>query len=83
MEFAASLPSHMKVRGTTTKYILKRAAERFLPRENIYRTKRGFSIPLAAWFRREFGDYARDVLLDGRLAQRGYFRMDVIRRLLD
>lgn len=83
MEFAASLPSHMKVRGRVTKYILKRAAVPFLPHDNIYRAKRGFSIPLAPWFRGEFGDYARDVLLDGRLAGRGYFRMDVIRRLLD
>ncbi|HUE86430.1 MAG TPA: asparagine synthase (glutamine-hydrolyzing), partial [Vicinamibacterales bacterium] len=83
MEFAARLPSHMKVRGLVTKYILKRAAIPFLPQDNIYRTKRGFSIPLAPWFRGEFGDYARDVLLDGRLAQRGYFKMDVVRRLLE
>jgi asparagine synthase (glutamine-hydrolysing) len=83
MEFAASLPSQMKVRGAVTKYILKRAAEPFLPRENIYRAKRGFSIPLAPWFRGEFGDLAADVLLDGRLEQRGYFRMNVVRRMLD
>jgi asparagine synthase (glutamine-hydrolysing) len=83
MEFAASLPSHMKVRGLATKYILKRAAVPFLPHDNIYRAKRGFSIPLAPWFRGEFGDYARDVLLDGRLAERGYFKTAVIRRWLD
>jgi len=83
MEFAASLPSHMKIRGRVTKYILKRAAEPFLPHDNIYRAKRGFSIPLAPWFQREFGVYASDILLDGRLARRGYFRMDVIARLLD
>jgi asparagine synthase (glutamine-hydrolysing) len=73
----------MKVRGRVTKYLLKRAAERFLPPENIHRPKRGFSIPLAAWFKREFGELAADTLLDGRLAQRGYFRMDVVGRLLD
>jgi asparagine synthase (glutamine-hydrolysing) len=83
MEFAASLPSQMKVRDGVTKYILKRAAEPFLPPDNIYRTKRGFSIPLAPWFRHAFGDYARDVLMDGRLARRGYFRMDVIECLID
>ena len=83
MEFAASLPSTMKVRGAVTKYILKRAAAPFLPADNIHRAKRGFSIPLAPWFRNEFGDLAADVLLDGRLAQRGYFKMDVVRRLLD
>ena len=83
MEFAASLPSNMKVRGLITKYILKRAAAPLLPAEAIHRPKRGFSIPLARWFKHEFGDLAEDVLLDGRLAGRGYFKMDVVRRLLD
>jgi asparagine synthase (glutamine-hydrolysing) len=83
MEFAASLAPDLKIRANVTKYILKRAAAPFLPDENISRPKRGFSIPLAPWFKREFGDYARNVLLDGKLAQRGYFRMDVVRRLLD
>jgi asparagine synthase (glutamine-hydrolysing) len=83
MELAASLPSSMKVRGSVTKYILKRAATPFLPADNVHRAKRGFSIPLAPWFRNEFGDLAAEVLLDGRLAQRGYFRMEVVRRLLD
>lgn len=83
MEFAAALPSSMKVRNGVSKHILKRAARPFLPDENIDRAKRGFSIPLAPWFRGEFGTLAADVLLDGRLAQRGYFHMDVVRRLLD
>jgi asparagine synthase (glutamine-hydrolysing) len=83
MELAASLPSRLKVRGALTKYILKRAAEPFLPAGNIHRAKRGFSVPLAHWFKHKFGDMAADILLDGRLAQRGYFRIDVVRRLLD
>jgi len=82
MEFAASLPSTMKVRNGVGKYILKQAAERFLPLENIYREKRGFSIPLARWFTREFGDFASDVLLDGRLQRRGYFHMEMVERML-
>jgi asparagine synthase (glutamine-hydrolysing) len=83
MEFAASLPAEMKVRGAVTKWVLKRAAEPYLPGDNIHRTKRGFSIPLAPWFRGEFGDLASDVFFDGRLRQRGYFQMDAVRRLLD
>ena len=83
MEFAASLPSSMKVRNGVTKYILKQAAGPLLPDENISRAKRGFSPPLRSWFRDTFGDYARDILGDGRFARRGYFRMDVVSRLLD
>jgi asparagine synthase (glutamine-hydrolysing) len=82
MELAASLPSSFKVRDGVTKYILKRAAAPFLPAENIDRAKRGFSVPLAAWFQKGFGDLAAEVLLDGRLAARGYFKMPVIESIL-
>jgi asparagine synthase (glutamine-hydrolysing) len=83
MEFAASLPAGLKVRNGVTKYILKRAAEPFLPPQNIHRAKRGFSVPLGPWFKREFGDLASDVFFDGRLRQRGYFKMEVVQRMLD
>src|SRR5690606_36750486 len=53
MEFAASLPSNLKLRGGTTKYLLKQAARRLLPAEIIDRPKRGFGVPLEAWFRRD------------------------------
>ena len=51
VEFANSLPDHHRLRGRQTKLILKRVAERYLPREIIYRRKSGFGIPVAEWFR--------------------------------
>jgi asparagine synthase (glutamine-hydrolysing) len=83
MEFAASLPSDLKLRGESTKYLLKRAVRSLLPAEIIDRPKKGFSVPLDAWFRNELRELAGDLLLDGRLARRGYFRMPVVRRLLE
>jgi asparagine synthase (glutamine-hydrolysing) len=83
MEFAASLPSGLKLKGGTKKYILKEAVKPLLPREIIERPKMGFGVPLEHWFRDELKDLAHDVLLSGTLAQRGYFRPEVIRRLLD
>ncbi|HET7710977.1 MAG TPA: asparagine synthase C-terminal domain-containing protein, partial [Thermoanaerobaculia bacterium] len=47
--FALSLPSSLRVRGLTTKWVLKKAAEKWLPREVIYRRKRGLSVPIAGW----------------------------------
>jgi asparagine synthase (glutamine-hydrolysing) len=82
MEFAASLPSHLKLRGTASKYILKQAARDFLPDEVMARPKKGFSVPLKRWFREELRDFSGDLLLDGRLAARGYFRRDAVERLL-
>ena len=49
VEFAATVPDHMKLRGSTGKYILKRAVEDVLPREIIYRKKMGFPTPLRQW----------------------------------
>jgi asparagine synthase (glutamine-hydrolysing) len=83
MEFAASLPADFKLRGEQTKYIFKQAVRGLLPADVIDRPKKGFSVPLEAWFRNELRELSGDLLLDGRLAARGYFRMEPIRRLLD
>lgn len=47
--FALSLPTELRVRRTTTKWILKKAAEKWLPKDVIYRRKRGLSVPIAGW----------------------------------
>jgi asparagine synthase (glutamine-hydrolysing) len=83
MEFAAQLPSTLKLRGGTKKYILKRAVAPYLPREILDRPKMGFGVPLETWFRGELKDVAFDVLLSRRLRERGYFHEPVIRRLLE
>ena len=83
MEFCASLPSDLKLRGLTTKYLLKRAMRDLLPAPVVDRSKQGFGVPLDRWFRGELRTLAHDVLLDARTLQRGYFREPVVRRLLD
>lgn len=50
-DFARRLPPHFKLRGKTTKYLLKRAAEKLLPREIVHRRKKGFGTPVGAWLR--------------------------------
>jgi asparagine synthase (glutamine-hydrolysing) len=82
METAASLPAHMKRRDGVSKYIFKQAARSLIPREIIDRPKKGFSVPLDHWFRHELKELARDLLLDTRAAQRGYFHKPVVERLL-
>jgi len=66
VELAASLPTHMKIRGQQSKYILKRYAETLLPRSIVYRPKRGFPVPVKLWMHGPLGRMAKDVLLDGR-----------------
>ena len=83
MGFAASLPTDLKLRGTSTKYILKRAARSLLPADIIDRPKKGFSVPLGDWFRGDLRDMVADLLLDQRSASRGYFKPGVVQRLVD
>jgi asparagine synthase (glutamine-hydrolysing) len=83
MEFAASLPAELKVRGREKKAVLRAALRGWVPDEILDAPKRGFRLPLGDWLRGELRDFARDVLLDGRAADRGCFRPDYVRELLD
>jgi asparagine synthase (glutamine-hydrolysing) len=83
MEFAASLPSNYKLRGSTTKYLLKKSLEKVLPMGILYRAKMGFGVPISRWLRCEMKDYAHEILLDGVATQRGYFDPAYVRALLD
>ncbi|PWT94296.1 MAG: asparagine synthase (glutamine-hydrolyzing) [Acidobacteria bacterium] len=66
MELAASMPSGLKLRGTTSKYILKKALANELPTDIVHRTKMGFGVPLADWFQNGIRDYARTYILERR-----------------
>src|SRR5262249_8419729 len=66
MELAASIPSGLKLRGKTTKYLLKRALENDLPKDIVHRKKMGFAIPVADWFRNGIRDFAQAYLKDRR-----------------
>jgi asparagine synthase (glutamine-hydrolysing) len=82
VELAARMPIGCKLRGGMSKVILQRSFPELLPNELMRRPKRGFAVPLAAWFRGTLGEYARDVLLDPRATARGYFRTEVVRDML-
>jgi asparagine synthase (glutamine-hydrolysing) len=83
MEFAASLPADLKLRGADTKYLLKKAARRLLPESNVSREKKGFSVPMEAWLRKELRELTADLLLDGRLERRGYFNQTIVQQLVE
>ncbi len=83
MEFAATIPSRLKVRGRQTKRILKEALKGLLPEPVLARRKMGFGVPIDHWLRHELKDLAYDTLLSPRALAREYFRADTVRRLLD
>ena len=65
LDFAWSLPSAMKVRGTATKRLLKQVARRWLPADIVSRPKHGFALPVSEWLRGEMRGLAGAALLDG------------------
>jgi asparagine synthase (glutamine-hydrolysing) len=82
VEFAARLPPRMKLRGFTTKWILREAVKDILPAEILTRPKMGFPVPFGMWMKAEWQDVARDVLLDPRARQRGITDPVAVERLI-
>lgn len=82
MEFAASLPDSLKLKGRETKYLLKKVASRMVPSEVIYRQKMGFAVPISHWFRGEMSDYITEILLSKTAQERGMFNSSYVRKLL-
>lgn len=82
LEFSARLPENAKVRGFTTKHILKQAFLGRVPREILNRPKTGFPVPYEAWLRRELREPVWDVLSDRRTTERGYFEPGAVGRIL-
>jgi len=82
MEYVATIPSDLRLRGETGKYLLKRAMADSLPSEILGRRKMGFGVPLGTWLRRELREMARDTLLGSAARQRGIFRSVEVERLL-
>ncbi|RVT53454.1 XrtA/PEP-CTERM system amidotransferase [Rubrivivax albus] len=82
VEWLATLPSGLKVRGQEGKYLFKKAMEPSLPDDVLYRPKMGFSVPLARWFRGPLKQRVRDAVLGERLADTGWFDRDYLQHLV-
>jgi asparagine synthase (glutamine-hydrolysing) len=82
MELVGEIPFHLKLRGTESKFILKKAFKDFLPAAILKRKKMGFGVPLSKWFRNELKEYIYEILLDPKTLNRGYFKREGIERLL-
>jgi asparagine synthase (glutamine-hydrolysing) len=82
VEHTARLPERMKLRGWTTKYILRKAMEGVLPGEILTRPKMGFPVPVGAWFRGRYRNVIDEYVLGERAAARGLFDAAFVRDLV-
>src|SRR6185436_14379409 len=83
LELAARMPTSLKLRGLKRKYILKRAAEKLLPRAVVWRKKAGFGAPIRSWLRGPLRPMIDDLLSEETIKRRGLFRPEEVRRIID
>ena len=83
VEWLATLPSGLKIKGNEGKYLFKKAMEPLLPDDVLYRPKMGFAVPLARWFRGPLKQRVRDAVLGETLAATGIFNRDYLQHLVD
>lgn len=82
-EFVERIDPLIKVKGGRQKYLLKKLAEKYLPKEVLYRKKRGFSLPLEHWLRKDFLQLLRNRLTDGWLVRNDWFRKEAVSRYIE
>ncbi len=83
IEFAARMPPELKLKGFKRKYILKRALEKVLPHEAVWRKKAGFGAPIRSWLRGALRPLVAELLSAEVVKQRGLFRPEEVQRVID
>jgi asparagine synthase (glutamine-hydrolysing) len=82
VEFVSGLPSDLKLRGLTTKYILRRALKGLVPEKVLTRRKKGFGVPVGRWLQEDLRGFAQEVLSREILEKQGLLNGEFVQRLL-
>jgi asparagine synthase (glutamine-hydrolysing) len=82
IEFAATIPPELRLRGGVGKYVFKQALRGVLPAQTLDRPKRGFAVPLARWLRGPLSGFVRDLLLSEKARRRHVLNPDYVEKLL-
>jgi asparagine synthase (glutamine-hydrolysing) len=83
VEFTSGLPERLKLRGWTTKYVLRKAMKGVLPEAILSRPKMGFPVPIGKWFRGPYRSIINEYVLSERALSRGIFQEDLVRSLVN
>lgn len=82
-EFVAKLPTKLVVNGFDTKVLLKKVAAQYIPKEVLYRPKKGFNMPVASWLRTVLAAPMKELLLDKTACNRGLFNQNMVSHLIE
>jgi len=83
IELTGKMPFNLKVKNGESKYILKKALEKIIPKECLYRPKRGFGLPLHKWFRGGLNSYARSILLSKKSLIKDFIHISNVKEMLE
>lgn len=83
IDFSNQLPSTLKIKRLTTKFLVKRALESYLPNNLIYQKKQGFSVPMAAWLNDELQDFMVATLSKENVEKTGRLSYSRIRAMIE
>ena len=83
VEFAARMPSELKINRLRLKYIFKKAMAPLLPTKILHRKKRGFGAPVGSWLRGELRPLSLEILSETNVKRRGYFQWDAVKHTID
>ncbi len=83
VSFSQTLPPELKMKGTTTKYLLKKVAERYLPHDIIYRPKTGFGAPIRKWIISDMKNFVDESLSEKKIKEGGVFNYEMIKKLIE
>ncbi|MBA3526446.1 MAG: asparagine synthase (glutamine-hydrolyzing) [Pseudomonadota bacterium] len=83
VDWSLTMPSDMKLRGKTGKYVLRKAVQPWLPAGALDQQKIGFQLPFKDWFRGEFSDFAREAWHDSGAAASGYLQPQAVEQLFN
>jgi asparagine synthase (glutamine-hydrolysing) len=83
VDFLTTLPYEYKFNGFTTKYILKELMKDKLPKNIVYRKKKGFGVPVSEWLKKDLKPKLLELLDDERLRKQGIFNADYVKKLIE
>ena len=82
VEFMFQLQPHMRIKGSIQKYLLKKVAEKYIPKDIIYRPKAPFSAPLRGWLKKELKEFVNDTLSYDTIKKRGIYNPEYVKKLI-
>lgn len=83
VEFSTTIPANLKLKGSTEKYVLRKAMKGIIPKSIIDRKKQGFTVPIDQWLKKDLLEIVEQILSESNLHKQGYFKYEFVQKVLN